>query len=254
MPASRASRTAGNTSSSSGSKRQSAGAWKLTPAAGNSRCAGPSVENGRDAPWVGAQYLQMQRTAYTPIEPSWFMQTYLGAAVLLLGIVPTVAALLGSTPSSIGNVPQVGDVAITHCNGDPDRFGFPLRIWAYDMPDSIGWYSKEAVVEDWQIIKAPLDSGLNLWEIAALPLRAPTAYHLWRRALGIYRQHVRSSALPPDHISWAMRSVSSSHSNRSRTMSPYGPSATWPPTSATCRPPPTRRSRRWCRRSTRSAP
>ena len=85
---------------------------------------------------------------------------------------------------------EVGDVVITHCNGDPDRFGFPLRIWAYDMPDSIGWYSKEAVVGDWQLIKAPLDSGLNLWEIAALPLRAPTAYHLWRRAIGIYRVKV----------------------------------------------------------------
>ncbi len=79
---------------------------------------------------------------------------------------------------------------ITHCNGEPDDFGFPLRIWAYDQPDSIGWYSEEAVVEDWQLIKAPLDCGLDLWEIAALPCRAPTAYHLWRRALGIYRVKV----------------------------------------------------------------
>jgi NADPH:quinone reductase-like Zn-dependent oxidoreductase len=46
------------------------------------------------------------------------------------------------------------------------------------------------MVGDWQIIPAPLDCGLNLWEIAALPLRAPTAYHLWRRALGIYRLKV----------------------------------------------------------------
>src|SRR5207248_9776508 len=80
-----------------------------------------------------------------------------------------------------------GDVVVTHCNGEPDQFGFPLRIWAYDQPESIGWYAEEAVVGDWQIIKAPLDCGLNLWEIAALPLRAPTAYHMWRRALGIYR-------------------------------------------------------------------
>ena len=83
-----------------------------------------------------------------------------------------------------------GDIAITHCNGEPDQFGYPLRIWAYDQPDSIGWYGEEAVVADWQIIPAPLDCGLNLWEIAALPLRAPTAYHLWRRALGIYRLKV----------------------------------------------------------------
>ncbi|MGH7289554.1 MAG: zinc-binding dehydrogenase [Myxococcota bacterium] len=83
-----------------------------------------------------------------------------------------------------------GDVVITHCNGGPDEYGFPTRIWAYDADDSIGWYAKEAVVGDWQIISAPLDCGLNLWEIAALPLRAPTAYHLWRRALGIFRLKV----------------------------------------------------------------
>jgi len=101
--------------------------------------------------------------------------------------------------SALGEVVEVGervtrfapgDIAITHCNGEPDQYGFPLRIWAYDQPDSIGWYGEEAVVGEWQIIPAPLDCGLNLWEIAALPLRAPTAYHLWRRALGIYRLKV----------------------------------------------------------------
>jgi NADPH:quinone reductase-like Zn-dependent oxidoreductase len=83
-----------------------------------------------------------------------------------------------------------GDVVLTHCNGDPDRFGYPLRIWAYDQPDSIGWYAEEAVVGEWQLIPAPLDCGLDFWEIAALPLRAPTAYHLWRRAIGIFRVKV----------------------------------------------------------------
>ncbi|MEY2476345.1 MAG: hypothetical protein QOG87_1660 [Actinomycetota bacterium] len=85
---------------------------------------------------------------------------------------------------------KAGDIVITHCNGDPDQFGFPLRIWAYDQPESVGWYGEEAVVGDWQLIKAPLDCGLSLWEIAALPLRAPTAWHMWRRALGIYRLKV----------------------------------------------------------------
>jgi crotonyl-CoA carboxylase/reductase len=83
-----------------------------------------------------------------------------------------------------------GDIVVTHCNGEPDIYGYPLRIWAYDQPDSIGWYGKEAVVGEWQIIEAPLDCGLNLWEIAALPLRAPTAYHLWRRGLAFYRVKV----------------------------------------------------------------
>ncbi len=85
---------------------------------------------------------------------------------------------------------KAGDIVVTHCNGEPDNFGFPLRIWAYDQPDSVGWYAEEAMVGDWQIIPAPLSCGLSLWEIAALPLRAPTAYHLWRRGLGIYRVKV----------------------------------------------------------------
>jgi len=85
---------------------------------------------------------------------------------------------------------KVGDVVVTHCNGEPDQYGYPMRIWAYDQPDSVGWYAEEAVVGEWQLVKAPLDCGLSLWEMAALPLRAPTAYHLWRRALGIFRLKV----------------------------------------------------------------
>ena len=101
--------------------------------------------------------------------------------------------------SAVGEVLEVGaevddfkpgDIVVTHCNGEPDQFGFPLRIWAYDQPESVGWYAEEAVVGDWQVIPAPLACGLSLWEIATLPLRAPTAYHLWRRALGIYRLKV----------------------------------------------------------------
>jgi len=89
-----------------------------------------------------------------------------------------------------------GDVVITHCNGEPDEYGFPQRIWAYDQPESRGWYAEEAVVGDWQLIPAPLACGLSLWEIAALPLRAPTAYHLWRRAIGIYRIKVSEAQHP----------------------------------------------------------
>jgi NADPH:quinone reductase-like Zn-dependent oxidoreductase len=90
---------------------------------------------------------------------------------------------------------QAGDIVITHCNGQPDDYGYPLRIWAYDQPDSIGWYAEEAVVGDWQLVPAPLDCGLNLWEIAALPLRAPTAYHLWRRAEGMFRVKISDEQL-----------------------------------------------------------
>src|SRR5437763_4654063 len=97
--------------------------------------------------------------------------------------------------SAVGEVLEVGelvtdfttgDIVITHCNGEPDQFGFPLRIWAYDQPESIGWSGEEAFVERWQLIKAPLQCGPSLCEIAALPLRAPTAYHTWTRSSGLY--------------------------------------------------------------------
>ncbi len=101
--------------------------------------------------------------------------------------------------SAVGEVLEVGphvtgfspgDLVATHCNGEPDAYGYPNRIWAYDQPDSVGWYAEEAMVEDWQLVPLPVDCGLNLWEMAALPLRAPTAYHLWRRGLGIFRLKV----------------------------------------------------------------
>ena len=101
--------------------------------------------------------------------------------------------------SAVGEILAIGDrvtkfkpgeIVVTHSNGEPDKFGYPLRIWAYDQPDSVGWYAEEAMIEEWQLISCPLDCGLSLWEIAALPLRAPTAYHLWRRASGIYRLKV----------------------------------------------------------------
>jgi len=101
--------------------------------------------------------------------------------------------------SALGEVTEVGaevtrwkpgDIVLTHCNGEPDVHGYPLRIWAYDQPESIGWYAEAAVVADWQLVAAPLGCGLNLWEMAALPLRAPTAYHLWRRAIGIFQLKV----------------------------------------------------------------
>src|SRR5215471_3227088 len=56
--------------------------------------------------------------------------------------------------SALGEVIEVGrevkrlrpgDIVVTHCNGDPDPYGYPMRIWAYDQPESVGWYAEEAV-------------------------------------------------------------------------------------------------------------
>ena len=94
-----------------------------------------------------------------------------------------------------------GDVVVTHCNGEPDIYGYPLRIWAYDQPESIGWYGEEAVVGEWQIIPAPLDVRAQpLGDRGAAAARAdrlspvaPRARHLppeGRRASSCARSNV----------------------------------------------------------------
>ena len=107
--------------------------------------------------------------------------------------------------SALGEVVEVGpavrrfrpgDIVITQGNGELDRHGYPKSIWAYDQIDSVGCYAEAIVVAEQQLLAAPLDCGLNLWEIAALPVRAPSAYHLWRRALGILRLKVAAEQLP----------------------------------------------------------
>lgn len=98
-----------------------------------------------------------------------------------------------------GNAVQrfnVGDIVLTHGNGEVDRGGYPVRVWAYDQPGSDGWYAEEAVLHEKQLIPAPIRCGLSLWEIAALSVRAPSAYHLWRRDLGIYRRKIPQQKHP----------------------------------------------------------
>src|SRR5947199_9964764 len=44
---------------------------------------------------------------------------------------------------------KAGDIVITHCNGEPDEFGFPRRTWALDQPETDAWYGAEAVRGEW---------------------------------------------------------------------------------------------------------
>ena len=91
-----------------------------------------------------------------------------------------------------------GDIVMPGDNLTHDRYGFPLRAWAYDEPDSVGCFAQEVVLPEVQLRRVPLDCGLNLWELAALPVKGPSAYHLWRRGIDLFRAKVpreRISAL-----------------------------------------------------------
>ena len=93
---------------------------------------------------------------------------------------------------SVGDIITIGDDAPEHL----DHMSFPKRAWGFDEPDSSGCYTEELVLPARRLIPVPLDSGLNLWELTSLGLKAPSAYHLWQRAISLFRAKVPSDVVP----------------------------------------------------------
>ena len=81
---------------------------------------------------------------------------------------------------------KVGDIVMTHCNGEPGNYGFPNRIMGYDQLGVPGWYGQQPVIDAWRLLHVPENTGLTVEEIAALTLRGPTAGHLYRRAVAVH--------------------------------------------------------------------
>jgi len=88
-----------------------------------------------------------------------------------------------------------GDIVISGGTSNLDPYGFPLRIPGYDQPRSYGCYAEETLVDERELRAAPLDCGLDLWQITAAPLRAATAFHLWRRGEALFRAKVPKEKL-----------------------------------------------------------
>jgi len=87
-----------------------------------------------------------------------------------------------------------GDVVVPAGTTCFDAVGLPARTWGFDDPRR-GCYATEVVLPRAMLCPAPLDCGLNLWQIAVLPLRAGNAYHLWRRGHGMFRVKVSQDRL-----------------------------------------------------------
>lgn len=88
-----------------------------------------------------------------------------------------------------------GDIVVCGGTSSTDPFGYPVHIPGYDLPRSFGCYAEETIVHERELRLAPLDCGLDLWQLTASPLRACTAYHLWRRSEGMFRVKVPAEKL-----------------------------------------------------------
>ena len=95
-----------------------------------------------------------------------------------------------------------GDTAILFCNGDPDQYGYPRRIFGYDTPGTIGMLAKQTKLHQKQIIPVSASSKHSLEEWAAFSLRYVTAWSNWELAYGTLRLLLTPGELPNPQV-WA---------------------------------------------------
>ncbi len=95
-----------------------------------------------------------------------------------------------------------GDTAIVFCNGTPDEFGYPKRIYAYDQEGAIGLLAKQSKLHGRQLIRIPSDSAYSLEQWAAFSLRYITAWSNWALAYGTLRLLLNEQELPTPEV-WA---------------------------------------------------
>ena len=93
-----------------------------------------------------------------------------------------------------------GDTAILFCNGIPDKFGYPTRIFGYDTPGSIGMLAKTTKLHQNQFIPIPANSKYSLQQWAAFSLRYITAWSNWELAYGTLRLLLNEEELPKPHV------------------------------------------------------
>jgi len=83
-----------------------------------------------------------------------------------------------------------GDLALVFCNGTPDRSGYPINIFGYDAPGTIGMLAKTTKLHARQLIPVPRHSALSLPQWAAFSLRYITAWANWNVAHACWRSQM----------------------------------------------------------------
>jgi hypothetical protein len=79
------------------------------------------------------------------------------------------------------------DFGIVFCNGVADKYGYPVTIFGYDTPGTIGVLAAKTILRESQIIPIPPSSPLSMEQWAAFSLRYITAWANWRVAWGCFR-------------------------------------------------------------------
>lgn len=82
---------------------------------------------------------------------------------------------------------RTGDNCLLFCNAEPDDYGYPIKIHAFDAPHTMGVLSKQMKIKARSLIPVPADSKHSLAQWAAFSLRYITAWSNWNAAYGCWR-------------------------------------------------------------------
>lgn len=89
-----------------------------------------------------------------------------------------------------------GDKAILFCNGQWDHYGYPMKIFGFDTPGTIGMLAKKTKLHQKQVIPIPAENKFDLVRWAAFSLRYVTAWSNFRLAYGMLRLQMSEKELP----------------------------------------------------------
>lgn len=93
-----------------------------------------------------------------------------------------------------------GQMALVFCNGIPDEFGYPKKIYAYDQPNSYGIMAKRTKLLGRQLIALPPNTKHSVHAWAAFSLRYITAWSNWELAYGTLRLLMNEKELPKPYV------------------------------------------------------
>lgn len=94
-----------------------------------------------------------------------------------------------------------GDVCIIMPFGRRDRHGYAEKVYAYDMPGTIGLMTKRSKIRADNLLRLPVDSAYSLPQWAAYA-RYYTAWDNWHVAFQCWQTQMRE-ANPRDHLVFA---------------------------------------------------
>lgn len=108
------------------------------------------------------------------------------------GVVKVLA--IGSAVTTVAE----GDLCILFCNGIWDAHGYPIKIVAYDAPNTMGVLAKQLKLHEKQVIRIPQPSPYSVAQWAAFSLRYITAWANWHVSHRCWQAQM--DAVPPEDI------------------------------------------------------